>query len=651
MTVADRTSRHDVRTRLTASVLGATGWLALLIAGQIAMLRLTAAGPVVRYQHVQLTRDRLALAILLAQGAIVVLLLAPTVASQIARWSRRTWLKAAFVLVTCAAIACAPSWRPQTLAVELLAVVVMQAIAAGTVWLTLRALPDINLPTRVNVTMLSLLAAAVCAALALLAYQAHPHVPDEVGYVMQARYFSDLRLAMPPPPVPTGFELDLFAYEPTRWYSVFPPGWPAVLAIGTKLGVSWLVNPLLTGAAILLASRLYDALYGPRTSRLATLLLAGSPWLLFMGMSYMSHTLSLVASLAAALGIVNMRRSGHLAWGLAAGAAIGLVSIMRPLEGVAVAALFGILSLGKYAGQWRLAPAASVVAGTLLAGSLGLWYNWLLAGNPMVFPVEEWFKHTYGVGRYEIGFGPTRGLGWPGLDPLPGHGPLDVLVNAQLNTFAIGTELFGWATGSLLPLIALVSAGHLHKSDRLMLFAVFVIAAAHSFFWFAGGPDFGARYWFLMIVPLVALSARGVEQIGEWIGERRAVTAALLLTVTSLATFVPWRATDKYYHYRGMRPDVRELARRPDFANALVLIRGRGHPDYASAAVYNPVDVRDAGPIFAWDRNQSVREALLAAYPDRPVWVVDGPSLTGNGYVVSAGPLSGPARQQLEHAR
>jgi hypothetical protein len=30
-------------------------------------------------------------------------------------------------------------------------------------------------------------------------------------------------------------------------------------------------------------------------------------------------------------------------------------------------------------------------------------------------------------------------------------------------------------------------------------------------FWYHGGPDFGARYWFLCIIPLIALTGRGVE--------------------------------------------------------------------------------------------------------------------------------------------
>ena len=95
----------------------------------------------------------------------------------------------------------------------------------------------------------------------------------------------------------------------------------------------------------------------------------------------------------------------------------------------------------------------------------------------------------------------------------------------------------------------------------------------------------------------------------------------------------------KYRHYRGMRPDVRYLAKEHDFGRSLVLVRGARHPDYASAAVYNPIDLHANEPIYAWDASPEIRAALLKAYADRPVWILDGPSLTGAAYRIVAGPL------------
>ncbi len=104
--------------------------------------------------------------------------------------------------------------------------------------------------------------------------------------------------------------------------------------------------------------------------------------------------------------------------------------------------------------------------------------------------------------------------------------------------------------------------------------------------------------------------------------------------------YIPWRAIDKYHHYRGMRPDIRYLAREKNSGKSLVLVRGNLRLDYASAAVYNPENLRGNAPIYALDRNPEVRTQVLKAYPDRSVWIVNDPSITYGGFEVIEVPLS-----------
>jgi hypothetical protein len=324
------------------------------------------------------------------------------------------------------------------------------------------------------------------------------------------------------------------------------------------------------------------------------------------------------------------------------GLAIGGVSLVRPLEGLAVAGLLGVWSL-PIRGLLRFGPSAALALGAMLSGVLVRPYNPALTGSASVFPIMAYTDKYYAPGSNDLGFGANRGLGWPGLDPFPGHGLRDVIVNANLNFTSINTELLGWACGSLIAVILLLARGRLRRPDWWMLAAVAMIAGIHSFYWFSGGPDFGARYWYLTIVPLAALAARGVEQLGADLPpgrQPRATLAALALSVMALVTFVPWRAVDKYRNYRGMRPDMRVLASSGRFDHALVLVRGARHPDYASAAIYNPIDLHTDAPIYAWDVSPEVRAAVVRAYAGRPVWVVDGPTLTHDGYRVIAGPLT-----------
>ena len=128
-----------------------------------------------------------------------------------------------------------------------------------------------------------------------------------------------------------------------------------------------------------------------------------------------------------------------------------------------------------------------------------------------------------------------------------------------------------------------------------------------------------------------------------WAAEQRAVggwrrAPVALLALSSTLVFMPWRSVDKYWQYRGMRPDLRVIQR--EFGRGLVLVAGREIPDYASAATFNPLDLGDPVPIYARNRQAASDSAVIAAFADRPVWFIDGPSITGSGYVVQAGPLS-----------
>jgi hypothetical protein len=489
------------------------------------------------------------------------------------------------------------------------------------------------------------LAAALAAVLAVASYQAHPHLPDEVSYLLQARSFAAGRLALEPPPVPKAFELYLMDLGPRGWYAVVPPGWSLVLALGVLAGVPWLVNPVLTGCNVLLAYPLLRSLYPRRTSRIALTLFACSPWALFLGMSYMNHTITLTLALLAARGLLEARRTGRMRWAWLGGIALGGMAAVRQLDAMIAALLLGLWALGMAVAHRRPGYLAGLVLGVGAAALPLLAYNRYFTGHPTVFPIMAYTDARVGPKANAYGFGPERGMGWP-LDPHPGHGPVDATINSNLNLTALNVELFGWSVGSLGFLYLLLVTGGLRRSDWLMAAAAGGVFVGYYFNYFAGGPDFGARYWYLMLLPLAALSARGVERLGTFLSappapsprvETRVLAGTGALVLGALAVFVSWRATDKYYHYRNMRPDLVRLA--GGWGRSLVVIRGREMPDYAGAAAFNPLDVRAGGPVYVRAPDPETAQALVAAYPDRPIWVVDGPSRTGEGYRVVAGPL------------
>ena len=671
---------------LAAAAVGAglAGWLArrgapragalagLLILGQAAMLELIDAGPRVGYQHLrsvsQLMRETpIPLALVTIQAGIVLALAWPY-RSRVLPGLRSVGspVRLGMVALVVAIGGATAARNPASFAEELVLAGLMTLVALTTLVLALAACPDelvadaerwlarrlgprtgdaaVAAPRLGRFEIGLALGVAILAALLnLTAYQHFPHVPDELAYLFQARYFAHGMLAVPPPPVQAAFDVDLLSYEATRWFSPVPPGWPAVLALGARLGAPWLVNPVLAGINVLLASLLLQRLYDRRTARLGLILLAASPWHLFLAMSYMTHTFAFTCALIGAVAVARAARDGGAGWVFVGGLATGVASLIRPLEGAILAVLLGLWILVRGRSWRRLIPGAVFALGTAATGALVLPYNRAMTGHPLTFPLLQYTDLHYGPGTNAMGFGPNRGLGWNGLDPLPGHGVLDVLVNADLNGTGVNVELLGWAVGALLPLALALFVVRRRLADRLMWTVVATVIGVHSLYWFSGGPDFGARYWFLILLPCLALVASVVTTLDRAVAiGGRAILGALLLTLSALVTFVPWRAIDKYYHYRGMRPDLRSLARARGFGTSLVLVRGDRHPDYHGASVLNPLDLRAAQPIYAWDRDSTTRQAVLAAYPDRPVWYVDGPTVTGDGYRVVAGPLPNP---------
>lgn len=664
---------------------GLAFWCGLLVVGQGVSLQLIDAGPLVGYQH-YLPADRLLrevprpiLALLVFQTVVVVWGFRGLLSNLIS-WSRRCfkWWQLAGIGLVFGLTSATVSRVPVTYIVELGFATFVQALNLATLVLALRAVPtkllsswgsavdrlfgadsDPANPRQYRWDPVALAGAGFvtlsAVALSILVYGRHPHLPDEVVYLYHAGYFARGWLTMPLPPVPEAFSIDLMYYGPDRWFSPVPPGWPAVLALGTLTRVPWLVNPLLAGLCVLLGHAFILDLYDRRTARMTVLLMATSPWHVFLAMSFMNHTIALTCALAAAVAVTRLRRRRRLGWGLLGGCAIGMLSLIRPLEGLAVAALLGVWVLMWKGVRFKISSVVALGVGAIGIGAITLFYNFALTGNPAYFPISAYADKYYGPNVNALGFGPERGTGWTGLDPFPGHGPLDVLVNTNLNAFSLNVELLGWSTGSLILVAMLAFSGAMRRTDLGMLAAIGVIIGIHGLYWFGGGPDFGARYWYLILVPCLVMTVRGLQVLAEKLDAgtestmgvgRRAFIGAVMLCALSVVNYFPWRAVDKYHHYRGMRPDVRALAAKHAFGRAVVLIRGNRFPDYASAAVYNSIDLQADDPLYVWDRNPEVRSQVLDAYPDRTVWIVEGPSVTNRGYQVVAGPIT--SRELME---
>jgi hypothetical protein len=645
-------------------------WAAVVVASQAVSLQMIDAGNWAHFQHYPSASKLLRyflwhVAFLSVQAGVVLISLRPANLWDWLTRRYRLWALGA-ILLALAFTSANLSRKPADYGFEIVFSTVVQLVNLGSILMVARSLPESSMaaigsrieallgddkirPLRLErlVCMGALWVVVVAAFLAYFVYQNHPHVPDEVIYMFHARYLAEGRLFIEAPPVPEAFAVYLASMENGRLYASPPAAWAAVLALGYRVGLPWLVNPILGGLNIILAFLLFRRVVGARYARLAVVLLCCSPWFVLMCMNFMMHTLTLCCVLIAALGILRAGESGQARWAWMAGVATGYTSLIRPLDGLLLAGILGLWSLGLGGRRLRFSGLAGLVLGTVLVGALALPYNQYFTGSPTRFPLNEYLNKYFGPGRNDLGFGPNKGLPFgDGMDAFPGHGIRDVIANGLLNSVSLNTELHGWACGSLAAILLLIFSGRMSRRDQWMLGAIAATFVGFSTYWFSGGPDFGARYWYLMLVPLLMLTLSGIQYLERETGQRiRVLATVFVLCGGVVVNYMPWRAIGKYVHYRGMRPDIRQIAVDYKFGKDLVLIRGLRHPDYASAWIYNPLRWDSDEPVYASLENPALREDLVRAFPGRRIWILEGPTLTKAGYRVS-GPLT--AKQLLE---
>jgi len=485
----------------------------------------------------------------------------------------------------------------------------------------------------------------------LFAFERIPHVVDEAVYLFQSKYFLQGRISVPAPPVPEAFRIFLVDFVHGDWYSIMPPGWPLVLAIGSALNVPWLVNPVLAAASILLAHAIFCRIAGRGTANLVIALMATSPWFLAMSASLMSHTLTLAASLASWLLLLQARDGRRLSVAVLAGALMGLVFLARFLDGVIVGGLTGLWVLCWFGVRSRWAIAFAYGLGCVLIGALVFPYNQHLTGDPLLTTLTNYFNKIWHVGADGYGFGPNIGPGpgsnWQG-ELYHGHSPTEALLHTQHNIQSANRDLFGWGIGSLLFVFAHTLWGRWSRNDLFMGTIVVAIIGAFSLFWFSGGYYIGPRYWYLVLVPLVFLSASGMGTLAAKLNAvdgfvhaaRRLGFAVTVLCVISMGSFMTWRSVAKYNSYRSFHTDYRELAEKHDLNDSLVLVKFTSLDDYASAFILNAPDLSGHGPIFAKDLGPASNRALARAFPDRRIYFVVGRSSNARKAHIVKGPVS-----------
>lgn len=218
---------------------------------------------------------------------------------------------------------------------------------------------------------------------------------DEIASTLHARYLAEGLMAGPTLGAAEAWLIPNTLIVPEGIVSQFPPMHLVLMAGLTRLGAPMMAGPLmiavLSGMTALSLLRLLPDRAG--AARVAALVVAVSPFLIFLGGGSMSHV-SAGAFGAAVLYAALRARDGSAWWAVGTGAAVGLMVSDRPLVGLVLGSVFTLgvwvpaARPGAKGGEGRGLPWLARRAGGTILGGLPFagflaWYNARLFGSPM----------------------------------------------------------------------------------------------------------------------------------------------------------------------------------------------------------------------------------------------------------------------------
>ncbi len=438
---------------------------------------------------------------------------------------------------------------------------------------------------------------------------------DENVYSFMARTFASGRLYLPsmPEPVRPFFD-NPFIVNDGKWYGIYFPGHPALLALGERFHLMRWVPTMAATLTVPLTFAVGRRVVGQRAALLALPLLAVSPFFILSSATLLAHStagLLLMAFVYAALRVLE--HPERAVWWLAAGVALGGSGLTRPLSAAAFAFPWLVvltLSLRRARSRAWAGAALFCLVGAASVALLGA-YHVALSGNPFTSGY-----HTFGR---TVGLSFTQGA-------LVAPAPFPSLFELGYTLARLNFWLFGWPLSlAFLPFFRYTREGVallLAPAGVVLLFAVTTVPSINVV-----GPVHYAE----LIAPLVLVSASGIEELAQWVRTRlhaspgRVLGLPIAATLCALVLYAPLYVGSLGAMTRVARApyDLVETAR---LERAVVFVRSLGALDFPPWSwAYSP---RNPSPdltdpvLYVRDLGEARNRVLIQLMPDRtPFWL------------------------------
>lgn len=363
---------------------------------------------------------------------------------------------------------------------------------------------------------------------------------DEEAYRFQGKLLKEGMLYAPAPPVEKNFH-NVFMITEGKFTGKYTIGFPAILALGRRIGNEYIFPIFFAAFSILLIYFVSMQLYADKnTSLLASFLLVLSPFYYMTSAILLTHSSMLFFLSLFMLFFLRTIKTGNYIYAVLFGICLGVAINIRPNTAVFFAVPFFCYSIiymvrnkGKLFPQFLV---SIITFGIFLV--ILFWYNKTITGNPFLFPFN------YYDPTEKIGFGQMlKNYAYI-------HTPIKGLLNLITNIVKLNSWLFGIPL-SLLFIISLLLFGKLCTSDLLNFSIILSVFFFQIFYYSPGVSDTGPVYYFELLLPLTILSARGIKETFNFLSElhfnsniilRQFVPIFLIISfLFSFITFVPER--------------------------------------------------------------------------------------------------------------
>jgi hypothetical protein len=446
---------------------------------------------------------------------------------------------------------------------------------------------------------LVLLLEALLIALALT--QRFPPSGDDYSYLYQAKLLASGKICAEDPlydqanPLHHCVATNCMIDDQGRRFSKYPPGWPALLALGALLGVPWLIDPVLGAVLGFLVLRYVEQHMEDNLVKVAGLLLTLCLFFCYYAASLRAHIATALFVFSAFVAYEAARKHPGRSWLLlfGAGALLGYSSVIRYIDWVPLAAWIGVSLLRRK----RFAELTLFGVGFGLLASGNLLYDSLVSGDPFQIPIA--------------------------LDHSPG--PHDHLMVSWTGLLMTGLRLVNllWVFPPAVLLVVLWR--RYQPSPRVKLYLGLFLMNIGIYFFYphaAGGP--GPRY-LLAYFPFLVLAV--VDVYGSIChdcapGPRRLWKFAIFLQIVGSISFATIQGYVSY-----CQRDLERTARQAGDGEKIFFL-SRTYHARAADLTQNPPVLSSATSLYFdcnWD-NELERDALLKRFPGRRVFVYEYPA-------------------------